>query len=125
MSQETVRDYIDERTSPVIEFVVEDENGVGPALDTLTLTLYDLATGTKINGRDKQNVLNVNGVTVTTAGSPAVTTIKWPMAMADNAMIGSGADELHIALFEWTWASGARGWHLLIVIPVRNRQFVP
>ena len=42
-----------------------EENAIaGSSLTTLTLTLYDKVTGTVINSRDNQDVLNTNGVSV-------------------------------------------------------------
>lgn len=115
---------IPERSSALIQFDLEDENGVGPTIDNLTLTLYDLETKTIINGRNKQNVFNANGVTIATAGSPAVTTVSYVMEGLDNQIIGTPATERHVALFEGTY-SGGKPWKHELIIPVVNLHLVP
>ena len=103
MSTQTQQPFtVQERTTAVYIATIKDENDVGiPAasLTTLTLTLYT-ASGTIINSRDGQNVLNTNNVTVNTEGM-----LTWTMQPADNAIIGanSPAIERHNALFEWTY----------------------
>lgn len=53
---------VTERSTPEYESTILDQNkSAVPILDSLTLTLWDEATGNAINGRDKQNVLNANG----------------------------------------------------------------
>lgn len=99
-----IQELIPERTTQTITLVLTDDNNQDLPLDllgVLTLTLYVVATGARINGRDRQNILNANGVTVeqTTA---KVLTITYPMDPLDNQVVGSGLTEQHIALFEWT-----------------------
>lgn len=92
-------------------------NPIQAALDTLTLTLKDLVTGEIINGRDNQNVLNVNGVTIN-AGE-----LQWQIAPEDSvvppslaAKIKPGGASRTIVRFEWTWNTGSRrSWHELIL----------
>lgn len=82
----------------------------GASLVSLTLTLMDLATGTIINGRDAQNVLNANGVTVDTVGSTGA--ISWLIKPEDSPFLRKnppprdGDEEKHLAIFTWTWSSG-------------------
>ncbi len=112
---------IAERTTPVIEALVDDGTGVGiPAssLVTLILTLYRASDLTIINSRNQQNVLNQNGVTVDGSGNLA-----WTMSAADNVVLGSDDEEPHVALVEWTWGSGRAGKHELLLI-VRNLALV-
>lgn len=48
-----------ERTTPIFTARLIDQNGDAIAaddLDTLTLTYYDLASGSRINSRDAQNI---------------------------------------------------------------------
>lgn len=103
---------IAEKTSAKITAVVQDEDGNGissGSLDTLTLTLYQKDTDNYINSRNKQNVLNANGVTVDASGNLA-----WEMSPEDTQIVGSGNGEIHVALFEWTWSGGAKaGRHLI------------
>ena len=113
-----------ERSTALYAATIQDENETAiPAadLDTLTLTLYDLATGTAINSRSAQNVLNANNVTVSVLGALA-----WTMQPADNAIIGSpaGKHERHVALFQWTYGSGKAGSYE-VIIDVENLAKVP
>lgn len=101
---------VPERATQKFTATVKDENGAaipGASLTTLTLTLYETTTQQIINGRDAQNVLNANGVTVDSAGL-----LTWVMAPLDNQHLGLARPELHVALFEWTYDSGnKRGQH--------------
>ncbi len=91
----------------------------GSSLTTLTLTLYDQASGSILNSRNRQNVLNANNVTVTEAG-----VLAWTMQPADNAIVNlsvaAGARERHVALFEWTWAAGAKAGKYEVFFDVQN-----
>lgn len=117
---------VHENSTVKIAATICDENGAAIAassLTTLTLTLYDKTSGTVINSRDGQNVLNTNNVTVSSAG-----TLVWTMQPADNVIIGTVADgqtETHVALWEWTWASGAKGSNHEQEIKVEQIDKVP
>jgi len=70
-----------------------------PRISTLTLTLRDAATGTILNSRNSQNVLNANDVTVDAAGA-----LKWLIQPTDTAMHDSTkAVEEHLAEFSFTY----------------------
>lgn len=88
------------------QMVLEDEDGMPPDVDTLTLTLYsEQAPSTFINGRDEQSVLGANGGTY----NSGVFTMGF--ASEDMPFVGSGTFgdvEKHIALFEWTWDDPAK-----------------
>jgi len=94
-----------EKTTQLFTGNFVDETGVAiPAasLSTLTLTLYDVVSGTKINSRNVQNVLNANNVTVSSSGG-----LTWTMQPADNPIISTALpNELHVALWEWTYGAG-------------------
>lgn len=108
-----------EKTTHVYSAVIKDEaNDVVPAaqLTTLTLTQYALQTGTIINSREGQNVLNANNVTVTSGG-----VLTWIMQPADNAIVNAALEyEFHIALFEWTYASGAKAGKHEVEFKIQN-----
>src|SRR5581483_1236212 len=74
-----IQGQIAERSSAkIVAQLQDDDTGEGIPLDSFTsfsLTLYDLASGAIINGRNKQDALNSNGVTIVSAGSPMVTTL--------------------------------------------------
>lgn len=103
-----------ERSTGRVTAVMKDELGaVIPAasMTSLKLTLYDVLTGTVLNARDAQNVLNANDVTLDATG-----TLVWQVRPADHALVGTSprALEKHRAVFDFTWASGAkRDWHAL------------
>lgn len=114
---------INEHSSARVQFTVKDQAAVAiPAADlnAFTLTLYDVATGEILNGRDNQNVLNANGVTVDAAGL-----VTWLMQPADNAVLNQERTtvETHIALFTFTWDEGHH--HYDLPITVRNLARVP
>tara|TARA_R100000808_G_C2154987_1_gene166576 strand:+ start:8339 stop:8731 length:393 start_codon:yes stop_codon:yes gene_type:complete len=98
----------------------EAEAAIGSSsLTTLTLTLYDAETGTIINSRDDQNVLNTNNVTVDSAGL-----LTWLIQPGDNAIIGTrrraGMYEKHVALFEYTWSSGSKASKHELTLEIRQ-----
>lgn len=95
----------------------EDENALSSSdIQTLTLTLYDKSTGTIINSRNAQDVKNTNGVSVDGSGN-----VIWVMEPDDNAIVTATSKvEKHIALFQWTWNSGAKAGRHEIVIQVKN-----
>lgn len=106
---------VNERTTPRYTATIKDEQGVavpGTALTALTLTYYNLATGTIINSRNDQNVLGtvspVNGVQVSEAG-----VLTWDLAELDVAIqstsVPVGGTERHVALFSWTFGAARRG----------------
>lgn len=114
-----------EKTTQLYTASFVDETGVGVGstqLVSLTLTLY-LATNpaTMINSRSTQNVLNANNVTVSSSGL-----MTWTMQPLDNAIIdGSLAQELHLALFQWTYgSSGSKAGKHQVGFSVVNLQNV-
>lgn len=112
---------VDEHETATFTAYVRDETGtVIPSADltTLTLTLYQKKTPTsKINSRNAQDILNDNNVTVH-ATSGLVT---WLMQPEDNIVSDQSLDkESHIALFQWSWNSGAKQASEQIEIQVRR-----
>jgi hypothetical protein len=118
-----VTERVRERSTPRIYFLLVDENGdalTASQLSTLTLSLYDERTGTVLNSRDAQNVLNTNNVTVydTVQGqAPAAGAdderynVLWQVQPGDNAVLSTKRQpvlERRRAVFRYTWASGAR-----------------
>jgi hypothetical protein len=113
---------IDEKESGRYSAVIVGNDGVTPlpgaTLTTLALTLYVIKQdGTDQVIRNHQNVLNANNVTVDAAGL-----IVWIVQVADTTMVEAIPFERHIALFEWTWPSGA-GKHEVVLL-VRNLRQV-
>jgi len=100
-----------EQQSGIYRATLRDENGAAVAaqvLTTFTLTLYNLSSGTVINSRSAQNVLNANQVTVDGSGN-----VVWNWLPADMTIINPNLNsEEHVALFEAKWLDSQ----------LRNRQ---
>lgn len=116
-----------ERTTAVYSAVIEDDSGnpiPAASLSALTLTLYDVASGSIINSRDDQPVLNANNVTVDGSGNLA-----WTLQPVDNVIVGAdirvGGHEYHVALFEGSYAGGDKSWKHEVNIRVKNLGKVP
>ncbi len=99
---------INEKASGQFTGILTQNDGITPLplalLSTLTLTLYAIkADGTvvAINGRDLQNVLNTNNVTVDVNGN-----LTWTVQVGDTTLVETIPFERHIARFEWTWPGG-------------------
>lgn len=121
--------YFAERSSRrIVAYITDDATGLGIPLDQFTevlLTLYVLGKGTIVNGRNKQDILNANGVTLVYGGNPLVTTLTYQMDPADNQVLGPEHIEHHVALLEWKWDGGTKEDRHEIVIPVENMMMVP
>ena len=74
-------------------------------LVSLTMTLYDKCSGTIINTRENQDILNTNDVTVDANGL-----LTWNIQPEDTIIVGEnvldGEYEEHIALITWVWSDG-------------------
>ena len=110
---------IDAESTHLFKGTITDETSTpipGSSLTTLTLTLYDRRTGQILAGRDDQNILNANGVTVDAQGK-----LQWTMSAADSPHVaGDGSVETHVALFRWTFASGTKAGHSEVYFQVRD-----
>lgn len=102
--------WVKEKSTALYQATLKDHAGdaiAGSVLTTMTLTLYDEATGDIINSKNGTNVKNANGVTISEAGALA-----WIMESDDNSIVTStSVVEHHVALFQWTWSSGKKGKH--------------
>lgn len=91
--------------------LIDELTGANIALSSivsLTLTLRDATTGTIINNRDTQNILNANNVTVSSTGL-----ITWSVQGADNVIVNDNLDsELHEALFEGVYSTNKPVKHI-------------
>lgn len=103
-----------ELSSGVYTATLTDENGdavPASAINSLKLTLKDVDSGTIINSRDRQDVLNTNNVTVhATSGL-----LTWTIQPADNAIVSAskadGDIERHLAVFELVFSTTKRQNH--------------
>lgn len=93
---------VKEQQSGLESFTLVDELGVAvpaSALTTATLTLSMIPTGTIVNNRNGQNVLNANNVTIDGQG-----VVTWAVQPADMAILDDTRRlEVHRALFIFTW----------------------
>jgi len=121
---------VDEQTSATYEGQLADDDGIPVSVDallTLTLTLYDELTRAPINGRDAQDVLDTNGVTLTDLGELGVGTLTWQLAPADTAVLDQTLGyERHVALFTYTFTDGSatRTRRHEVIFRVRNLRRV-
>lgn len=108
-------DAIAERTTPLITLTLVDEAGdTITSLSTLTLTIH--AGGTIINERDGVDILSAfSAGTVSFRLDPEDTQILAPTLRR----------EVHTALLEWSWDSGARRGKHEIIHVVENFATVP
>lgn len=97
-----------EKETGIYSFTLRDEGGAAVAaasLTSVTLTLYEPESGTIVNNRSSQNVLNQNNVTIDSNGQVA-----WSIQLADVTILdATRPTEVHRALFFFTWQSGAKG----------------
>ena len=102
-----IADLINEEVTAIYTATLTDEKGAAitlAALTAITLTFYDVATGTIINSRNGQDVLNDNNVTISAGGL-----LTWTMQQADNIIqTATQAVERHRALLEWNSGTPAK-----------------
>lgn len=126
-----------ELESAVYTTVLSDESGAvvpGSSLTALTLTLYDTKSGSVINNRDHQNILNTNDVSIDSNGL-----LTWNLKPADNAILNPTTAtspitingetyqgyETHAAVFHATWSGGNKAKSHQITIIVANLNKLP
>ncbi len=122
-----------EKTTPEFSCTLTAADGVtmipGSTLTSLQLTLYaDNDDLTIINGRDHQDVLNNNGVTVydtlQTGADGHTYNLLWQLSADDMAVLDDALPfERHIALFEWAWPTNRAGKYEFVLV-VGNLQKV-
>lgn len=107
-----------EGTTPLLEFDILSELGVGFKPTELRLTLSDAKSGTVINSRSNQSVID----SCDNSGHVAI----W-LEPADLELVDPVANrsEVRRALFRWTWAAGARVGSHVIEFPVENYEHLP
>lgn len=114
-----------ENTSGRFTATIVGEDGVTPlpaaTLSTIVLTLYVIKTdGTiaYVNGRNAQNILNANNVTISIAGL-----LTWAVQVLDTTLVEALPFERHIALIEWAWPNGVGKYEFVLI--VKNLTEVP
>ena len=118
-----------EATTGIYSFPLVDERGTSIAageVETLTLTLADLDSNELLNGRDKQDILNTNDGTITTAGSPPVTTVTLQLQPEDTVILNQHRlVEYRVLVFTWTWDLGRHTATHAVQCAVENVPHVP
>jgi len=115
---------IAEETSRDISFVVKnsaDQPVAGSTLTSMVATLYVKTSGSIINERDRQDILNINGGAVDESGVGIL-----QLDPEDNVILEQTTkkEEDHELLIEWEEESGQQGKHL-IHLRVANLTKVP
>lgn len=117
MTCSTTKNRVTEKSSARYTTTLVDEAGLPVALAVivnLRLWLRDVQTNEYINGREAQDVKNLNNVTYhVTSGL-----LTWNVQPNDNVIVGTtdeNDEEHHEAIFEATWTGGgAKTW----VVPI-------
>lgn len=124
MSRKVVE--INENTSAPITATLKDSAGTVIALasiDTIEMTLVNVADGETINSRAKQNVLNANDCTMhATSGL-----FTWEVQVEDTTIQGTvsiGQRESHLATITVTWDT-TKQMQQEIELSVLNLRNVP
>lgn len=95
---------ISEQETPIYTFTLKDEEGApiaASSLTTATLTLYAVPSGTILNSRNGQSILNTNNVTISELG-----VVTWTLQVNDVKILDDTKRiEVHRALFLFTWGS--------------------
>lgn len=112
--------FICEKTTAQLTLQLTDHADValaGASVSAVALTLYNRRDGAILNSRTAQSVLNANGGTLAAGG--LLTMI---LSELDNVLTSQtpGTEE-HVALFEWTWASGTRFGKKEVTFTVANQ----
>lgn len=107
-----------EKTTLTLTATITDVDGVTPLanadsiLTTLTLDLYEKASGTVVNSRTAQSIKNTNGGTITSAG---LLTLR--LDPADLTRVSTAGSETFVALVRWSWGSPTKyGAHEIVFI---------
>ena len=128
---------VPEETSFLYHALLTEEDGFtllpGSTLTSLVLTLYVVGAGgaqTIVNGRNAQNVLNANGVTLydalQTDAAGHEYNVLWEATPADTVILNDALKtEQHIALWAWTWDAGTKAGKQETVFVVKNLLRVP
>ena len=108
-----------ETTTGQYTATIVGNDGVTPlplaTLTTLIMSLYVVkqdGTIAFVNGRNGQNILNLNNVTVSAGG-----VLNWTIQTADTAFVEATLPfERHIAVFTWTWPAGTGKHEIVLVV---------
>jgi hypothetical protein len=95
------------------------------SIGSITMTLIEERTGTEVNDRTAQDVLNTNDCTYNATSG----LFTWNVQIEDtdivNTSTGIGKREPHLATISFLWASGTKQHHHEVVLNVLNLRSVP
>lgn len=128
-----------ERQSGIVYLRVTDETGAlveKAAISAITLNLYHQGQHTTINGRNHQDVLDVNGgeyfdslqTTQDPDGNDITYNFSWTYEPDDQPFLRldtGNQTEVHIAHFQFYWNSGMNSMGHVIEFTVRNIKLFP
>jgi hypothetical protein len=123
---------VNEHSSASFSAELWDEDGAPIGADAVSLarlTLYDVSTGTVLNGRDDQDVLNTNDVVIEDekddSDTITRTVLRWAMQPDDNRIVNQTrrSAERHAALWTIEWTGGHV--HHETAIAVRPLRRIP
>jgi hypothetical protein len=109
------------------ELVDEDDAGLDSAfVQSLTVTLSDADSGTIVNGRLAQDILNTNnGSLDTDLGPPVTTTVTLELQADDTVILNANRVlEYRILSFCWTWDGGTRIGRHVVQFGIENVALV-
>lgn len=105
----------------VLQLTDQDDTALTSGqVSSVALTLYEKRSGTVLNSRSAQDINGVNGGSLSAGG-----VLTLVLSHLDNALVSQvTASEDHVALIEYTWASGARYGKKQVTFTVINQTKV-
>lgn len=119
-------DMVPERSTVAYQARLTDQADIAltaAALNSLTLTLYDVQAETQaiVNGVNRLNILNTGRGSLAADGTLTIT-----LEPADTVILDeTHAFERRRMLIEWTWQAGTRAGRHEVDFFVKNLHYVP
>jgi hypothetical protein len=122
-------DTLIEGTTGSYTFSIVDEGGDvvdASVIDALTVTYYDVDAHEVINSRLDQDILGVNGGSITTDPGPPITTIiRLDLDVADTIILDDTRRiEQRVLSFHWTWDGGTKHNRHVVQFGIESLAFV-
>ena len=119
---------VNESTSQVYSVTLKDETDTAVALasiDSIKMTIIETTSGSTVNSRNAQDVLNANNCTFhATSGL-----FTWNIQPEDTAIVNSNTPVLkkenHLVTITFEWASNTKSFHREIALKCLNLRSVP
>jgi hypothetical protein len=103
--------------SSLLTMQLVKEDGTGFMPEVVTLTLYEKYTRTILNGKDAVDILS---------SADASGNLSLGLTPLDNALLNptdTRQTEVHVALIEWEWNTGANKGEIEIEFVVKGRPY--